>query len=129
MPVLPIGSSWIAMTRAGMTSALLGLASALSPCAAQEKVGTGPAPVLDIRRTCESAAQADLDLASGPTLQQCLDEEASARRAVDAAWPKASAEDRRLCAAATQVGGFPSYVEMLGCLQDASAAREAGKRS
>ncbi len=72
-------------------------------------------PRFDIEATCRAAP------ALGPQdrdpMQGCMQDESDAERQLKAVWSSAAASHRETCAAETQIGGSPSYVEVLTCLQ------------
>ena len=78
-------------------------------------------PKLDVAKTCNGAAQA-----TGRTKEACLESEQGGRSILAAKWSKYSADDKTRCIALVQIGGVPSYVELLSCLdalQDAKGVR------
>jgi hypothetical protein len=73
-------------------------------------------PDFDMRVTCKADAAAR-DGVPGQTAAKCLEDEEAARTKVQGQWTTFSAPLRSRCAAETQIGGPPSYVEMLVCLR------------
>jgi hypothetical protein len=47
----------------------------------------------------------------------CMNDEESARQELVQIWAKYKAQNKEVCAAQAGVGGAPSYVELLACLQ------------
>lgn len=45
-----------------------------------------------------------------------MNDEESARRELVQSWSRYNAQERARCIGQTEVGGFPSYVEVLECL-------------
>ncbi len=58
-------------------------------------------------------------------LKNCLQEEEAAHQQLLKDWKKFKASDRAGCVQLSTMGGEPSYVELLTCLEMAAAAREA----
>ncbi|WP_246504759.1 hypothetical protein [Microvirga antarctica] len=73
-------------------------------------------PNFNPRLTCKADATAQ-DGVAQQTVKQCLADEDDARAKVEAQWSSFAAPLRARCAAETQVGGSPSYVEVLVCLR------------
>jgi hypothetical protein len=57
------------------------------------------------------------------SFEACMSDEQGARATLAAQWESFAASDRATCAQNETVGGAPSYVELLTCLQMAKAAR------
>jgi hypothetical protein len=79
-------------------------------------------PEFDLRPSCHAAET--IDPTQKATFQACMDTEQGARSQLQGKWLTFPAPDRRACAAETQAGGPPSYVELLVCLEDEKAVRE-----
>ena len=96
-------------------------------------VGTAPAsaqsvPILDVEATCRAAPRllaGDADPYAG-----CIRDERDAEREVKAMWSSAAVSQREMCAQEAQIGGSPSYVDMLTCLQMAqgTGSGQPGRR-
>ncbi|MGH1570731.1 hypothetical protein ACRAWG_08775 [Methylobacterium sp. P31] len=74
-------------------------------------------PALDIRSVCapeRRAGSAPVDRAS---YRGCLVDEHAARRKLIAQWTTFGARERRVCRQESEIGGAPSYVAILTCLQ------------
>lgn len=78
-------------------------------------------PTLNTTPTC---AGAEGDLSSTRTVASCQASERQARDTLAEEWNKYPAADKSNCIAATNIGGFPSYVQVLTCLEMARDARE-----
>lgn len=81
-----------------------------------------PVPRIDPTPSCRGATRggnAEVDL------KNCLQEEQAAHDQLVKDWGNYSASDRASCAQLSTMGGEPSYVELLTCLEMAKAAREA----
>ena len=63
-----------------------------------------------------SAIKQSIDLAVSQDFKACMADEDSAKEELQKSWSKYSADDKRSCVGQTDVGGVPSYVEVLECL-------------
>jgi hypothetical protein len=81
---------------------------------------TDNVPTLDTQPTC---AGADSILAGTRNIASCEQSEQQARNTLSTEWQKFPDSDKRDCVEATNVGGFPSYVQVLTCLEMARDAR------
>ena len=72
-------------------------------------------PKIDVNRTCRMSAQGS----STPSqdLQTCITAQNSAREELTKEWRTYSAADRQRCTSMAVSGYFPSYVELIVCLQ------------
>jgi len=77
-------------------------------------------PTLDTQPTC---AGADSDLTGNRNIASCEQSEQQARNTLSAEWQRFPVSDKRNCVAETNIGGFPSYVQVLTCLEMARDAR------
>jgi len=77
-------------------------------------------PMLDTRPTCADAAQ---QISVTRTVELCQQSEQQARAALESQWANFPSADRQTCVATTKIGGFPSYVQVLICLELARDAR------
>jgi hypothetical protein len=77
-----------------------------------------PPPQFNAAASCKaaSAINQSIDLAVSQDYQSCMSDEESAHRELAQSWSKYDAQERRRCIGQTEVGGFPSYVEVLECL-------------
>ena len=64
-----------------------------------------------------SAINQSIDLAVSQDFKACMADEDSAKEELQKSWSKYSADDKRRCVGQTDVGGMPSYVEVVECLQ------------
>jgi hypothetical protein len=80
-------------------------------------VADGP-PKFNPEPGCKAAVAIDqsIDLAVSQDYQSCMNDEESARRELVQSWSRYNAQERARCIGQTEVGGFPSYVEVLECL-------------
>jgi hypothetical protein len=77
-------------------------------------------PQFDIEATCRAAqplGPEDADPFSG-----CMSDEKAAEGDVHRQWSTFNAESRATCVQETGIGGYPSYVEVLTCMQMFGAA-------
>jgi len=72
-------------------------------------------PHFDIEATCRAAHP--LGPEDRDPYQGCMKDETAARSELQRQWTRFEAGNRDLCAEETRVGGYPSYVEVLTCLQ------------
>ena len=79
-----------------------------------------PVPTFDTRPTCAGAAE---EVSVNRTIERCQQSEQEARDALASQWDKFPNADKRTCVATTRIGGFPSYVQLLTCLELARDAR------
>ena len=84
----------------------------LSPLAVSDSV-----PQFDIVRECR------FEGGSTAAFDHCSQDEAAALSDLKTEWAKFRSVDQKTCMAATTIGGFASYVELLTCLE---MARDAG---
>jgi hypothetical protein len=77
-------------------------------------------PTLDTRPSCADAAS---EVSVTRTVATCQQSEQQARDALASQWQNFPVADKRNCVAETNVGGFPSYVQVLVCLELARDAR------
>jgi hypothetical protein len=83
----------------------------------------GQVPKFDIARTCKLDVAATSGLTVGQPLQNCISDEQKARQQLASQWSKFPAPGRASCIANESVGGTPSYVSLLTCLQMSQQAR------
>jgi hypothetical protein len=79
--------------------------------------------VLNVEPSCRAAADANARQ-SGRNTEVCLRDEQQARDTLKREWDSYNSDDRAHCVRLTTLGGPPSYVELLTCLQVAKDARE-----
>lgn len=82
------------------------------------------APELNVEPSCRAAAARS---ASKAPLDACLRIENDAHSEVAKRWTEFQAADRSHCLQLSTMGGSPSYVELLTCLEMASTARALPK--
>jgi hypothetical protein len=79
-------------------------------------VAEGP-PNFDMARTCKLDLTAASGLSAGPQDKSCVRDEWNARQQLQRQWLKFPATARANCASLESIGGTPSYVSLLTCLQ------------
>src|SRR4051812_4784216 len=82
---------------------------------AAQLVGPAAAPQLNVEPSCH--ASSGLDLADGQSFGTCMRDENEARDELAKNWSSYSGSARSRCAAEVKIGGDPSYVELLECLE------------
>jgi hypothetical protein len=88
-------------------------------------------PNLPVEQSCRAQASrtSAIDNAGiGGTLQGCLNSEHAARDKLRTEWKDFAANTRGNCYVTSTMGGEPSYVELLTCLEMAKQAAELERR-
>jgi len=80
-------------------------------------------PKFDIARNCKLDVVATTGLSVGQPVKSCVNDEQKARRQLASQWAKFPAALKASCTANESVGGTPSYVSLLTCLQMSQWAR------
>lgn len=83
------------------------------------RADSGP-PKLDVEATCRSAERVQRTLSDNADKNACLNSERSAESDLKKRWGEFPAAAKRQCTQQFQAGGFPSYVELITCLELAS---------
>jgi hypothetical protein len=75
-------------------------------------------PKFNPAQGCKAAAAIDqsMDLAVSQSYESCMNDEESARKELTNTWSKYTPQEKSRCVGQTEVGGIPSYVEILECL-------------
>lgn len=73
------------------------------------------APHFDIERSCRHVG--DPQTGIGRSTSSCADDERQAQAALDRRWASFPATDRTTCVEGARLGGPPSYVQVLTCLE------------
>ncbi len=79
----------------------------------------GP-PKLDVEATCKSAERVQMSLSDNANKDACLDSERRAQDDLKKRWDQFPAAAKTQCSQQFKAGGFPSYVELVTCLELAS---------
>jgi hypothetical protein len=74
-------------------------------------------PKFDIARSCKLDVAATAGLAVDQSIKSCMNDEQKAKRQLASQWSKFPAAGRASCTSEESVGGTPSYVSLLTCLQ------------
>jgi len=72
-------------------------------------------PQFDVEPSCR--AMENTDIKSGRTVAMCKSDEQDARNQLGSQWAEFPQSDQRRCTELTRIGGTPSYVELLVCLE------------
>ena len=72
-------------------------------------------PNLNVEPTCRAAI--DLAGSTGRTVESCIKSEHAAREELKKDWSTFPAAERNQCVQTATVGGAPSYVEIIVCLE------------
>jgi hypothetical protein len=83
--------------------------------AASHLVLVSDVPRLNVEPSCRAAAQAAIG--QNRDTNACLRDENQARDTLQKEWSDYSGGERERCLRLSQLGGMPSYVELLTCLQ------------
>ena len=80
-------------------------------------VADGP-PKFNPAQGCKAAGAIDqqMDLAVSQSYESCMNDEESAHQQLVQTWSKYTPQEKSRCVGQTEVGGIPSYVEVLECL-------------
>lgn len=95
---------------------LMALAASLVVLAAERL------PTFDVRASCSSVAKLGLSVSQTP--DACIKDEEEAKAQLKEKWNTFPAADRDRCVKTTEIGGTPSYVEIIVCLQIAEDVRK-----
>ena len=79
----------------------------------------GP-PKLDVGATCKSSASAEVRIGQSAGSDGCERSEREAETDLKKRWSEFPSVAKKQCSEQWQAGGFPSYVEILTCLELAS---------
>jgi hypothetical protein len=104
-----------------MRTFFIAAALALAPLSALAQ----QAPRFDARPGCQAGARSGVTV--NPDVEACLRTEMRARDEMTAQWGGFAAADKQRCVAKTNLGGPPSYVEVLTCLELARDVRNMPK--
>ena len=102
-----------------LTLAALALTASLAAAVAQE------APRFDAGPGCRAGASTGVK--AKPDVDACLRSEHEARDALARQWSEFAGADKTRCVEKTHMGGPPSYIEVLTCLELARDARKLPK--
>jgi hypothetical protein len=74
-------------------------------------------PSFDIARSCKLDVAATTGLSVDQSLKTCMNDENRARQQLTSQWSKFPASGKASCIPQESIGGTPSYVSLLTCLQ------------
>jgi hypothetical protein len=74
-------------------------------------------PAFDIARSCKLDVAATTGLSVDQSVKSCVNDENKARQQLANRWSKFSASSKAQCIPQESIGGTPSYVSLLTCLQ------------
>jgi hypothetical protein len=80
-------------------------------------------PKLDINRSCKLDVAATAGLAVDQSTKKCVSDEQKAKEQLAGQWSKFPPASRTSCTSQESIGGTPSYVSLLTCLQFSQGAR------
>ena len=74
-------------------------------------------PTFDIARSCKLDVAATAGLAVAESVKSCIRDEKKARQQLASQWSNFSGPSKAECIPQESIGGTPSYVSLLTCLQ------------
>jgi len=80
-------------------------------------------PKFDIVRSCKLDVAATAGLTVDQSVKSCVSDENKAKQQLGGQWSKFPAPSRASCTSQESIGGTPSYVSLLTCLQMGQWAR------
>jgi hypothetical protein len=80
-------------------------------------------PTFDISRSCRLDLAATAGLTVDQTSKTCIGDETRARQRLARHWSKYSASSKAQCIPQESIGGTPSYVSLMTCLEMGQWAR------
>jgi hypothetical protein len=86
-------------------------------------------PKYDIARGCRVDSTQAFDLSTGQneTVKKCAADEQGAMAQLETQWSQFRESDKTQCTVEANIGGTPSYVDLLTCLQAAKLAGQLPK--
>lgn len=129
---LAAGKTWLGKTSRARTSPswtwlVMTAVCVLAALAAPPKARADDVPRLNVEPVCRGIASQAATPAEkgGPDLayKQCIDSEQDMRQRLVQEWPSFQPSDRRACVG-DQMGGQPSYTDLVTCLEMARDARQ-----
>jgi hypothetical protein len=86
-------------------------------------------PKYDIVRGCrlDSTQAFDLNAGMNESVKRCVADEQGAMAQLQTQWSQFRETDKGVCTGQANIGGTPSYVDLLTCLQLAKDARQLPK--
>ena len=80
-------------------------------------------PTFDVARSCKLDVAATAGLSVDQSIKSCMSDEKRARQQLTSQWSKFSGSSKAECILQESIGGTPSYVSLLTCLQLGKRAR------
>ena len=80
-------------------------------------------PTFDVARSCKLDVAATAGLSVDQSAKSCMSDEKRARQQLTSQWSKFSGSSKAECIPQESIGGTPSYVSLLTCLQLGKWAR------
>ena len=80
-------------------------------------------PTFDVARSCKLDVAAIAGLALDQSIKNCMSDEKRARQQLTSQWSTFSGSGKAECIPQESIGGTPSYVSLLTCLQMGKWAR------
>jgi hypothetical protein len=77
--------------------------------------GRSAVPAFDVKKSCRATEDAALSL--GRSVEACISSEEAAREKLAERWAEFPGQKRTECVGVTRIGGLPSYIEVLTCLE------------
>jgi hypothetical protein len=77
--------------------------------------GRSPVPAFDVKKSCKTTEDAALSL--GRSVEACISSEEAAREQLENRWAEFPGAKRVECVGVSRIGGIPSYIEVLTCLE------------
>jgi hypothetical protein len=74
-------------------------------------------PQLNIEPSCRAAGSAAVAASADRNESACMRDEQAARGTLEKEWPQYTTTQRSQCVQLSTLGGSPSYVELLTCLE------------
>jgi hypothetical protein len=81
-------------------------------------------PTLDVEASCQAANSGSAAIAPGRDKNARLKDKRRARDQLRQQWNEFTGAERDRCVQLSHLGGMPSYIEILTCLQIARAAKK-----
>ena len=77
--------------------------------------GRSAVPAFDVKKSCRATGDAALSL--GRSIEACISSEEAAREKLAERWAEFPGQKRTECVGVSRIGGLPSYIEVLTCLE------------
>lgn len=77
--------------------------------------GRSAVPAFDLKKSCKTTEDAALSL--GRSVESCISSEEAAREQLENRWAEFPGAKRADCVGMSKIGGIPSYIEVLTCLE------------